>query len=100
MVADHRQDHLSVVRSTLAVGVYPVRVAVDFPFKASRWVSDTLTSREALLAENRQLREEQLLTKGRMEKYQHLTTENMRLRALSTDQDVIVLTYRVQLPVV
>ncbi len=82
MVADHRQDHLSVVRSTLSVGLYPVRIAVDFPFKASRWVSDTLTSREALLAENRQLREEQLLTKGRMEKYQHLTTENMRLRAL------------------
>ncbi len=82
MVTDHRDDHLSVVRSSLSAALYPVRVAIDFPFQASRWAADSLSSRDALLAENRRLREEQLLAHGRMEKYEHLVAENRRLRAL------------------
>lgn len=82
MVADHRADHLSLVRGTLSTALYSVRVVVDFPFQVSRWASETLASRQTLLKENRRLRHEQLLTKGRMEKYEHLSSENRRLRAL------------------
>jgi rod shape-determining protein MreC len=82
MSIDHREDHLSAVRSALSSLVYPVRVAIDFPFEVSRWTSETMASRETLLAENGRLRRERLLIQGRLEKYDHLSEENRRLRAL------------------
>ena len=82
MAVDHRQDHLTGVRSALSAAVYPLRVAIDFPFEASRWAAATFASRHSLIEDNKRLRREQLVIKGRLEKFDHINAENRRLRAL------------------
>jgi rod shape-determining protein MreC len=82
MGVDHREDHLGSARATLLAAVYPLRVAVNFPFEASRWVGGMLASRESLREENARLRHERLLIRSRLEKFAHIEAENRRLREL------------------
>ncbi len=82
MMLDQRQQHLQRVRQALSVVVSPVRVLVELPFSAWRSVSVNLTERSALIAENEQLKREQLETKFRLQRLAALETENERLRQL------------------
>lgn len=82
MLLDHREQHLTKVRQGLSLVVYPVRVLVDLPFRA--WVSlrTTFADREALIAENEQLKHERLNTEFRLQRLAALESENARLREL------------------
>ncbi|HEY8519214.1 MAG TPA: rod shape-determining protein MreC [Gammaproteobacteria bacterium] len=82
MLLDHRQHHVTRVREALALAVYPVKVAVDFPFKAWRFVSAAAASRRELLEENIRLKREQLETAFRLQRLAALESENARLRKL------------------
>jgi len=82
MVLDHRNGHLEEIRNALSVLVYPVRVAVDFPFSATRWAEGNLRDRATLLAENEALRETQLDSRAQLQRLAALEAENARLRAL------------------
>ncbi|MEM9057835.1 MAG: rod shape-determining protein MreC [Pseudomonadota bacterium] len=82
MVLDYRQGHLGAIRSALSVVVYPLRVAVDFPFNASRSLSRNFAERSRLLEENERLRQEALATNLKLQRYASLEAENTRLRAL------------------
>jgi rod shape-determining protein MreC len=82
LALDHRFHHLQQLRSTLAFLVYPLHFLADLPFTASAWLSETTSSRETLLAQNRQLRDENLRLRGELQKYESLQAENMRLRDL------------------
>lgn len=82
MTVDHRQHHLEAVRATLGVLLYPLEFAVHAPFKAGKWLADSLTLRKNLLAENARLRREHLVLKANLGKYQELESENRRLRKL------------------
>jgi rod shape-determining protein MreC len=82
MTADHRHGHLDTLRSVLSATVYPVQYLVNLPVSAARWVSQTLVSRDALLGENAQLREENLLMSSRLQRFSVLQEENRRLREL------------------
>jgi rod shape-determining protein MreC len=82
MVIDHRNDHLSRVRETLSVAVHPILVAVDAPFRAWHWSSNSLAERRELLAENSRLRREALDTSVRLQRLAALERENARLRAM------------------
>jgi rod shape-determining protein MreC len=82
MMLDRREQHLVRVRQALSVVVYPVRVAVDLPFRAWQSVRDRLAEREALIAENRQFKRERLETEFRLQRLAVLETENARLREL------------------
>ena len=82
MMLDRREQHLLKVREALSVVVYPVRVAVDFPFSAWHSVRDTFAARDALIAENREFRRERLETESRLQRLEALERENERLRAL------------------
>ena len=44
IVVDHRENHLSRAREILSLAVYPIQVAVDFPFTAWQWATDTGSS--------------------------------------------------------
>jgi rod shape-determining protein MreC len=82
MLLDRREQHLVKVREALSVVVYPVRVAVDFPFSAWHSLRETLAARDALIEENRQFRRERLETEARLQRLEVLERENERLRAL------------------
>ena len=82
LVLDHRYHHLQQLRSTLAFLTYPLHYLADLPFTASRWVSETTSSRETLFEQNRELREQNLRLRAELQKYESLQAENMRLRDL------------------
>jgi rod shape-determining protein MreC len=82
MVLDHRGGYLEDARRQLAAAFYPVQQAVDAPFRASRWLRDSLASREALLNENAELRRTTLVNTATLQRYAALQAENDRLRAL------------------
>lgn len=82
LVADHRNNHLDTVRRAIGATVYPLRVLVDAPVSAWRWISDTTKSRNDLQLENSRLNAERLLTYSRLQRYAALQAENTRLRAM------------------
>ncbi len=82
IAVDHRQGHLETVRFVLSAFVYPLQYAVNLPVQAGRWASESLVTHSELLAENRRLREQQLLLNSKLQKYSALEEENNRLRKL------------------
>jgi rod shape-determining protein MreC len=82
MMLDRREQHLVRVRQTLSVVVYPVRVLVDLPFSTWSSLRDTFAARDALIAENQQLRRARLETEFRLQRLEALEMENARLRRL------------------
>ncbi|MGH8193391.1 MAG: hypothetical protein ACREQ8_03180, partial [Woeseiaceae bacterium] len=55
LIDDHRENHLDAVRKAIGAAVYPLRVVVDAPVSAWRWIQDTTASRNDLLLENSRL---------------------------------------------
>jgi len=82
MVVDHREQHLDAVRKAISATVYPLRVVVDAPVSALRWLQSTTAERNELLLENSRLNAERLLTHARLQRYAALEAENARLRAM------------------
>lgn len=82
MVLDGREDYLQYIHSKLNIVVYPIQAAVDLPFALADWVSTSLASRRQLLAENRDLRRQQLRSDASVQKMIAIEAENARLRAL------------------
>ncbi len=80
LIIDHRDNHLDAARKAIGATVYPLRVIVDAPVSAWRWVNDTTASRNNLQLENSRLRTERLLTQARLQRYSALEAENARLR--------------------
>jgi len=77
---DHRDNHLDAVRKAIGATVYPLRVVVDAPVSAWRWLGDTTASRNQLQLENSRLNTERLMTQARLQRYSALEAENARLR--------------------
>jgi len=82
MTIDHRWKHLDAVRNTLSYLLYPVEYLVDLPIRLYYWGEETLSDRQTLLEENRQLREMQLQSRVQLQKLDILEQENERLRKL------------------
>ena len=82
LVVDQRFHHLQQLRSALAFLTYPLHYLADLPFTASHWLGETTSSREALMSQNRELRDQILRLRAELQKYESLQAENMRLRDL------------------
>lgn len=82
LVADHGRQHLKVVRSTLSFLTYPLQLAADEPFRLVRETREQLTSQTELRTENTGLHQENLLLKARLQQFEALEAENVRLRDL------------------
>lgn len=82
LVVDHRENHLDTVRRAIGATVYPLRVVVDAPLAAWRWIRDSSESRNELRLENSRLNAERLLTHARLQRYSALEAENARLRGM------------------
>ena len=89
MVFDHRDSHLARARQVLSAAVHPIRVLVDLPFEVWQSASRSLTTRQALLAENERFRREQLNASFRLQRLATLEMENARLRGLLDSTSVL-----------
>ncbi len=82
MITDHRFGYFQTVRTHLLTLVYPIQYLVNLPLKTGQWLSMSANRRVKLLQENAKLHEENLRLKVGLQKYQHLSKENKRLRQL------------------
>lgn len=82
MVLDHRHNHLEFLRSGLSVLLYPVQYLAGLPRLLSESASKAITSRGELESERDQLYDENLQLRARLQKFEALEAENMRLRGL------------------
>jgi len=82
MVADQRYGYLQQLRSAMSTGVYPLQWLVDAPFRASRWMNESVADRDQLRAENTRLSKALREAQVSLQKLAALTEENRRLREL------------------
>lgn len=82
MTADHRGHYLDRVRAGLGVLARPLQAIAAFPADATRWVTEEISERQALISENRRLEREILKARGELQRLETLRAENARLRAL------------------
>lgn len=82
IVGDHRYQYLEPLRSALSVIVYPVHYLAGLPSVLARKVRDHLTRKETLRHRNRSLYRDSLVLKARLQRFEALEAENIRLRAL------------------
>ena len=79
---DHRYHHLDQVRALLSVIVYPLQYAASQPAHLAREAQDRLASEADLRLAVETQRRENLLLKARLQRFEALEAENMRLRDL------------------
>lgn len=82
LVIDNRENHLDAVRKTIGAAVYPLRIVVDAPVSAWRWLDETTDSRSQLQLDKSRLSTERLLTQAKLQRYAALEAENARLRTM------------------
>lgn len=82
MTVDHRWHYFDRVRSALNAVVAPIRYIVSFPLSTAEWVSYTLSNQQQLLEENRRLKEDNFILKVKLQRFEELQQENLRLRSL------------------
>lgn len=81
LAADHH-GALSGFRAVLTTLIYPLQQIVSAPAEFLRSAGEALSGRADLLAQNRQLRREQLALQTRLLKFASMEQENIRLRGL------------------
>ena len=82
LVLDHRGGWLRQVRGQAELAVQPVRALAGLPGRLGAGLRDGLASREALLEENRQLRNDLLLANARLTRLRNAAIDNAQLRDL------------------
>jgi len=79
---DHRYNHLAKVRSFLSVVIYPLQYAAELPIALGHNIADTLATRQYLQQQNERLQKENLMLRARLQQFDALESENLRLRDL------------------
>ena len=82
LVLDHRGGWLRQVRGQAELAVQPVRALAGLPGRLGAGLRDGIASREALLEENRQLRNDLLLANARLTRLRNAAIDNAQLRDL------------------
>src|SRR5277367_2989937 len=82
IIIDKRYDQLGRIRRVLSIVAYPVQIAVASPFEGWDWFRESVTTRDALRADKIKLEAELRLAQFRLQRYEALEAESLRLRAL------------------
>ncbi|HMN44455.1 MAG TPA: rod shape-determining protein MreC [Povalibacter sp.] len=82
MVADHRGGYMEVTRSWLQTAVNPLYVVVQVPGQFWGWLTGSFSDRSRLRTENAQLNDELRTARVKLLRFDALTEENRRLRAI------------------
>jgi rod shape-determining protein MreC len=89
IIVDKRYDHLGRIRSWLSIVAYPVQVAVETPFAGWHWFRESVTTRDVLRDDNARLKADLRLAQFKLQRYEALESETLRLRALRTNTSEI-----------
>ncbi len=82
IVADQRFHHMEGLRSLLSTAAYPVVYLAGAPMRISEWLAEVSRGRDELRTENTRLHAENLALLARLQRFEALEAENMRLRDL------------------
>ena len=82
IIVDKRYDHLGRIRQYLSIVGYPIQVAVASPFQGWAWFRESVTTRDSLRADKTRLETELRVAQFRLQRYEALEAENIRLRTL------------------
>ncbi|OTE95205.1 rod shape-determining protein MreC [Crenothrix sp. D3] len=82
LVTEHRSSKLDTLRLSLSYIVDPLKYAIDLPSALIKQATESFGSYTALVRENANLRNEQLVRQTQLLKLDSLEKENVRLRAL------------------
>lgn len=82
MALDHRFSMINQIRHTLLYVTSPFQYAVNWPIKTYQNVTQSVLSQKALINENMELRYQQVVLKGRLQRLLSLQKENKQLRKL------------------
>ncbi len=82
MLLDHRFQHMESLRSALSTAAYPVVYLAGAPLRLYEWFNAASEDRTSLRDDNRRLHEENLSLRARLQRFEALEAENMRLRDL------------------
>src|ERR1700733_14734175 len=82
MFLDQRWEYLEQVRYGLSIAASPIELAVSSPSAAWRWIQESVTTRDALKAENARLTTRNRELELRSMRYEALAHENDQLRGL------------------
>ena len=80
MVADQRYDQSALVRGWLTAAAYPAQRAVDAPFRAWNWLTDSFADRSRLRRENLEVTARLRLANLQLQRFAAIEEENRRLR--------------------
>jgi len=94
VVLDSHTQYLKPIRQQFSNLATPFYWLTSFPERLSEWGSDTLVSREEMMAENAALRSENYVLQQKLQKMAALVADNTRLGELlnsseSLDEDVL-----------
>lgn len=82
MVFDHRGGYLETTRSWLQTAMSPLYGVVQAPFHLWEWLTGSFSDRSRLRTENAELTDELRTARVRLLRFDALTEENRRLRAI------------------
>lgn len=82
MILDNRVAAVSQVRAVLSMPLVPLQYAVSWPIEFFDHLGGSISSRDALLKENLNLKAEQLRLKAQVQRLRALELENNQLKAL------------------
>lgn len=89
MVVDKRVAAISQVHALLSVPLAPLQYMVSLPIKLIDSIGNTITSHDALVKENLDLKADQLLLKGQVQRLLAIESENNQLRALMSSSSQV-----------
>jgi rod shape-determining protein MreC len=81
MFADHHYGNMPIHR-IFSYFIYPVQYVTDIPTRFSKWTRLTWTSKQVLIAENQQLRHQQLYLQSQNQQRLMIQDENTALKEL------------------
>ena len=93
IIVDKRYDHLGKIRQYLSIVAYPVQVAVASPFQGWAWFRESVTTRDSLRADKLQLERDLRIAQFKLQRYEALEAENIRLRALRENTAAVASSY-------
>lgn len=79
---EYRDRNLSQFRTLISTLSYPLTYLIELPGRISRGLDEALASHRSLLADNNRLFAENLLLKARLQVFDTMEKENLRLRSL------------------
>ncbi|MBD3654541.1 MAG: rod shape-determining protein MreC [Kangiella sp.] len=82
MVLDYRYGYLNNARKVAATFLSPLYFLANLPNELAAWADNNIVSRNDLIDENRQLKDEVLILKAQNQRLIGLESENARLRSL------------------